>query len=152
MLGAAPVVAAHAPLASSGTTITVEHTKAWGPILALSGGWTVYRLTSKGTSQSTCSGKCAEVFPPVLLSRGQTGAVGDGVGHLGFIARSAGQYQVTYEGIPLYRYIGDKKAGQVNGNLKDAYGHWWVIDPAHPNATPGGSVTPTTVPGTGVAY
>jgi len=143
--------------ASSPTTIMVEKNRTWGPILALSSGWTVYRFVPDGTGKSTCYGKCAQVWPPVLLGMGQKEPMGEeGVAHLGAITRTNGTRQVTYEGIPLYLFIGDKKPGQVTGNIKDSFGQWWTVNPAHPMATPkasgSGSSTTTTLPSSGVAY
>jgi predicted lipoprotein with Yx(FWY)xxD motif len=135
----------------------VEKTKSWGPVLALSGGWTVYRLTRDPMDKSTCSGRCARYWPPVVLAPGQRSPFGHGLGHLGAISRPGGARQVTYEGIPLYRFAGDSEPGQVNGNVKDAFGQWWVVDPANPRSVPehdagGAPTTSTTFPSGGVAY
>jgi predicted lipoprotein with Yx(FWY)xxD motif len=155
----APVVAG----ASSSTVIVVTHNKTWGSMLAMSNGDAIYRLTTDPANKSVCSGTCASAWPPVVLAPGQASPKGQGVSDLGTITRSNGQKQVTYQGIPLYLYIGDHSAGQVNGNIKDAWGQWWVVNPAHPHATPtaaksssgpsssGGGATTTTV-GSGVAY
>jgi predicted lipoprotein with Yx(FWY)xxD motif len=128
------------------TTVIVEKT-AWGQILALSSGWTVYRLVGDGANKSTCSGACARAWPPVLLAPGQKTPTGKGVAHLSSFARSGGERQVSYEGIPLYRFVGDKKAGEINGNVHTPFGQWWVVNPAHPKSTPVKTApTPTTKP------
>jgi predicted lipoprotein with Yx(FWY)xxD motif len=149
-----PIVAG----ASSSTVIVVTHNKTWGSMLAMSNGDAVYRLTTDPANKSVCSGACASAWPPVVLAPGQKRPKGQGVSGLGTITRSNGQKQVTYQGIPLYLYIGDHSAGQVNGNIKDSWGQWWVVNPAHPHATPtaaksssGGGST-TTSAGSGVAY
>jgi predicted lipoprotein with Yx(FWY)xxD motif len=140
------------------TTVMTAHNKTWGTILTLGTGVTVYRLTADGKNKSVCSGTCAKIWPPVVLAPGQKTPAGNGVSGLGTIKRSNGSLQVTYKGVPLYRFIGDHKAGQATGNIKDTWGQWWVVNPAHPTATPtastssGGSVTPTTVAGSGAAY
>ena len=147
-----PTSAATRPRATSTTEITVEKNATWGSILSLSNGDTVYRLTKDSKNKSTCTGACATAWPPVVLASGQKSPLGKGVTRLGTITRANGTRQVTYEGIPLYRYAGDKKSGEVNGNLKDTWGQWWVVNPSDPTATPhrNGS-TSTTAPG-GVAY
>lgn len=140
---------------SAVTTIMVEKNSTWGKILALSGGWTVYRYAKDKTDHSACTGACAKVWPPVLLTAGQSKPMGKGVGHLGSLKRSDGKLQVTYEGIPLYRFVGDVKKGEVSGNGKDKFGSWWSVNPAHPLAVPvphTGGVTTTTAPGGGVSY
>jgi len=150
--GSAPASAARAPDGKSPITIVTEKT-AWGPILALSSGWTVYRFVKDGNNRSTCSGACLQAWPAVILAKGQKEPDGKGVSHLGFIVRAGGAHQVTYEGIPLYLFIGDKKPGQITGNIKDKFGQWWVVNPATPKSVPheaGG--TTTTAGGSGVAY
>ena len=129
------------------TTITIEKSTPWGPILATSSGATVYRFVKDANDKSNCSGVCAVVWPPVLLAKGQTKPDGKGVSHLGAIMRSNGSHQVTYEGIPLYTYVRDSKRS-INGNIKDAFGQWWTVNPAHPKATPvkSGGTTATTAP------
>jgi predicted lipoprotein with Yx(FWY)xxD motif len=156
-VGATPSSAARAPDVSPPTTIVVEKTHSWGPVLALSTGWTVYRLTRDPMNKSTCEAECAKYWPPVVLAPGQKGPVGKGVGHLGILARPGGVLQVTYEGIPLYRFAGDTEAGQINGNVKNSFGQWWVVNPYHPRSVPqkqaGGQTTATTNPFSGgVAY
>jgi predicted lipoprotein with Yx(FWY)xxD motif len=143
--------------ASTSTALQVGHSKVWGSILQLANGRTVYRLTADPANKSVCAGQCAKVWPPVTLAPGQPTPVGHGVSGLGTITRSNGTRQVTVDGEALYLYRGDHKAGQANGNIKDTWGQWWVVDPSHPTATPtatnhAGGGTATTAAGSGVAY
>ncbi|MGB8178787.1 MAG: hypothetical protein WCF63_01305, partial [Acidimicrobiales bacterium] len=50
--------------------------------------------------------------------------------------RSNGTRQVTLDGIPLYRFTGDKEPGEVTGNVKNAFGRWWSINPQNPTVAP----------------
>jgi predicted lipoprotein with Yx(FWY)xxD motif len=151
-------VPAAAGAATSPTTLATTHNKTWGTILTLSNGAVVYRLTADPKNKSVCTGTCAKIWPPVLLASGQKRAAGHGLSGLGTITRSNGTHQVTYKGVPLYRYTGDHKAGQAGGNVKDQWGRWWVVNPAHPRVAPtpvhasAVVTTPTTVPGSGAAY
>jgi predicted lipoprotein with Yx(FWY)xxD motif len=145
--------------ASSPITVTTAQNKTWGKILVLGNGTTVYRLTTDPKNRSVCSGECAKVWPPVVLAAGQkTPVARGGVTGLGTIARSGGVRQVTYKGVPLYRFVGDHKSGQATGNIKDTWGKWWVVNPANPRVAPvavhtsGGGTTPTTAPTSGAAY
>jgi predicted lipoprotein with Yx(FWY)xxD motif len=132
---------------SSPTTITVSQNKTWGPTLTLKDGHTLYRLTKDPKNKSVCTGMCATVWEPVLLATGQSTPVGVGVSHLGSFTRADGTKQVTYEGIPLYRFSNDTKAGEVSGNVKDTWGQWWSINPKSPLTPPkkksGGGTTTT---------
>jgi predicted lipoprotein with Yx(FWY)xxD motif len=142
--------------AAGSTTITVSQNKTWGATLTLKDGFTLYRLTKDSTNKSVCTGKCATVWLPVLLAPGQKAAVGVGVNGLGSFARANGTKQVTYQGIPLYTFFKDTKAGQVSGNVKDTWGQWWSINPKSPHTAPkksgGSGNTTTTTAGGGVGY
>jgi predicted lipoprotein with Yx(FWY)xxD motif len=152
---ATAVLTSSAGAATATTTITVTQNKTWGRTLTLKDGNTLYRLTKDSTDKSTCTGKCATVWVPVVLAAGAKKPVGVGVSHLGSFTRSAGVHQVTYEGIPLYTFIGDKRSGQVTGNVKDTWGQWYSINPSSPLTPPkkkGSSPTTTTTSGGGIAY
>lgn len=146
--------------AASATVVKTAHNKTWGTILVLGNGDTVYRLTADPADKSVCTGACAQTWPPVLLASGQKEPTG--VNGLGTITRAGGRRQVTYKGIPLYLFAGDHKAGQANGNIKDTWGQWWVVNPGHPHTAPtasqasssgaGSGGTTSTVAGSGVAY
>jgi predicted lipoprotein with Yx(FWY)xxD motif len=121
--------------AASSATITVAHNKTWGTILETGSGRAVYAFSKDTKTHSACTGTCAKAWPPVLVSSSSK-PVGKGVSHLGTIKRSGGQVQVTYEGIPLYTFIGDTHAGQVTGNTTDNFGKWWSVNPTHPATAP----------------
>ena len=138
--------------------MTTKHNKTWGTILTLSSGVTVYRLTADSKNKSRVHRGVRHDLAPGILATGPKTPVGNGVSGLGSIKRADGTRQVTYKGVPLYRFVGDRKAGQATGNIKDTWGQWWVVNPAHPTAKPtaatssGGSSAPTTVAGSGAAY
>jgi predicted lipoprotein with Yx(FWY)xxD motif len=148
------------PAGASGspTVVTVTHSSKWGPILTLSNGDTVYRLTADRANHSVCTGPCLAAWPPVLLATGQKAPTGHGVHGLGTINRGNGERQVTYKGVPLYLFVGDHHAGQVNGNIKDTWGQWWTVNPSNPHAVPTASGTKagnsgaTNTQGSGSAY
>ena len=91
-------------------------------MLTNAGGFTLYWFAPDTATRSNCSGSCAAYWPPV------TGlpAAGPGVpGRLGTIARSHGVTQATYNGHPLYTYVGDTRPGQANGNNLNLNGGLW---------------------------
>ena len=91
-------------------------------VLANAKGLTLYSFAPDTATKSACYGSCAVYWPPV------TGPVtaGPGVtGKLATIKRSDGSVQATYDGHPLYTYIGDSAAGQAHGNNLNLNGGLW---------------------------
>ena len=91
-------------------------------VLTSAGGYTLYWFAPDTSSKSTCYGTCAAYWPPV------TGRpiAGPGVtGKLGTIERTGGATQITYDGHPLYTYVGDSAPGQSTGNDINLNGGFW---------------------------
>ena len=85
-------------------------------------GLTLYWFAPDTSTSSACTGSCAVHWPPVSGAP----AAGPGVtGRLGAIKRPGGGLQATYDGHPLYTYIGDSRPGQANGNDLDLNGGYW---------------------------
>jgi predicted lipoprotein with Yx(FWY)xxD motif len=91
-------------------------------VLTNAGGFTVYSFAPDTATRSNCNGPCAAYWPPLTGAA----AAGPGVtGTLGTIARSDGATEATYNGHPLYTYVGDTRPGQANGNNLDLNGGLW---------------------------
>jgi predicted lipoprotein with Yx(FWY)xxD motif len=87
-----------------------------GTILTGPNGKTLYTLAGDSATTSTCTGACLTAWPPLTVASGQQPTAGAGVtGQLGTFSRSDGSVQVTYNGLPLYYWQGDKKAGDTTG-------------------------------------
>ena len=100
-----------------------------GKVVTDAKGWILYRFdkdTAKPTSVSACSGKCAEVWPPVLTD-GNPVVEGMDRSAVGTITRDDGASQLTVGGWPVYRYVGDTKPGQWKGQMVG--GTWFVVAP-----------------------
>lgn len=100
-----------------------------GQILTDSEGFTLYTYKADvpNSGQSTVSGTLAQNWPPLTMASGTPTAPSGVTGQLALIKRTDGTQQVTYNGMPLYRYIGDKAPGDTNGQgLKSA---WYVATP-----------------------
>jgi predicted lipoprotein with Yx(FWY)xxD motif len=131
---AAPVVAPSAPPAApaaSGYAINVGTTRL-GQVLVDSTGQTVYLfLADKGTMSSCNSASCVQYWPPVLTTGAPVAGTGVNGSLLGTTTRADGTAQVTYAGHPLYRFISDKKPGDVAGQGLSAFGApWYVVSPS----------------------
>ena len=91
-------------------------------VLANARGFTLYWFAPDTPAKSVCNGSCAAYWPPV---KGPVTA-GPGVtGRLATIRRADGSAQATYDGHPLYTYIGDTAPGQAHGNDLNLNGGLW---------------------------
>ena len=115
-------------------------------------GMTLYWFVPDTSTASKCTGSCATYWPPV------TGTVtaGSGVtGTLGTITRPDGTTQATYDGHPLYTYVGDTAPGQAKGNGKNLSGGVWyemTVSGAKPATGTSGSTPTSTSTGGGGGY
>jgi predicted lipoprotein with Yx(FWY)xxD motif len=91
-------------------------------VLTNSKGLTLYWFAPDSSSASRCTGSCAAYWPPVF---GKATAGAGVTGTLGTITRPDGTTQATYDGHPLYTYVGDSGPGQASGNNLDLNGGLW---------------------------
>jgi predicted lipoprotein with Yx(FWY)xxD motif len=91
-------------------------------LLTNAAGLTLYWFAPDTSTKSACYGSCAAYWPPVT----GTPSAGPGVtGTLGTITRTGGATQATYDGHPLYTYIGDSAPGTASGNNINLNGGLW---------------------------
>jgi predicted lipoprotein with Yx(FWY)xxD motif len=91
-------------------------------VLADAKGFTLYWFVPDTATKSNCNGSCAAYWPPV---KGPATAGAGVTGKLGTIKRSDGSTQATYNGHPLYTYVGDTAPGQAHGNDLNLNGGLW---------------------------
>jgi predicted lipoprotein with Yx(FWY)xxD motif len=121
-------------VATSNTTVTTHKTSR-GKVLANSRGFTLYVFVKdteggKGKSaKSTCNGKCANTWPPLLVKNGGKAVSAGGVNQklLGTARRTDESTQVTYNGWPLYTNMSDPKAGTIVGEGVAQFGGRWYL-------------------------
>jgi len=127
VLGGSVAAATSAPAsgpASAPGTPAVLKTATIGRVTVLTNakGLTLYWFAPDTSARSVCYGTCAAYWPPVT----GTPVAGPGVtGRTGTISRTGGGTQVTYDGHPLYTYVGDTAPGQASGNNLDLNGGFW---------------------------
>ncbi len=114
--------ASSAPASSSGGTTLEAKTIGGQQVVVNSKGFTLYWFAPDTSTTSKCTGTCATYWPPV---RGPATAMSGVTGTLGTITRSDGTKQATYDGHPLYTYVGDTAPGQAKGNGKNLSGGLW---------------------------
>ncbi len=105
-----------------------------GTVLVDGQGLTLYMFVPDAQrGRSTCYGRCASGWPPLRLPAGQTVPVAGGQARtslLGTTARKDGGLQVTYDGWPLYLWVGDTGPGQATGQgINSLGGRWYVLSP-----------------------
>jgi predicted lipoprotein with Yx(FWY)xxD motif len=113
----------------SGAVIKTTSTSK-GTVLVTAQGKTIYWFAIDTPTKSNCNGSCASFWLPVL---GKPSAATGASLTMGFgtITRADGKVQATYDAHPLYTYVGDTSAGQVNGNGKNVSGGlWWAMTPS----------------------
>ena len=120
---------APAPAATSTSTALKTTTIDGMTVLTNGKGFTLYSFAPDTPTTSKCYGSCAAYWPPVIGSS----AAGSGLpGETGTIKRTDGSLQLTYNGHPLYTYIGDSAPGQATGNNLNLNGGLWLEVPASP--------------------
>jgi predicted lipoprotein with Yx(FWY)xxD motif len=119
-----------------------------GKVLVNSQGRTLYLFQRDSGTQSTCTGTCAVNWPPLHANSSPTVGEGANASTVATTRRPNGTSQVTYNSHPLYLFVGDKKAGDTNGEGVSAFGgSWFAVSPA------GNQVAPqTSSPGGGYGY
>jgi predicted lipoprotein with Yx(FWY)xxD motif len=123
LLGAAVAGASPAAPAATATGAGLKTTTIGGTtVLTNARGFTLYWFAPDTPAASKCYGSCAAYWPPVT----GTAAAGPGLpGRVGTITRTGGTRQLTYNGHPLYTYIGDTAPGQARGNNLNLNGGLW---------------------------
>src|SRR5439155_2698618 len=121
-----------ASLAGGAVLPTVKTTSVGtlGKVVVSASGRTLYHYTDETKGKVTCAGACAKLWPPLLVKAGAKPVAGTGVvaSKLGVLKRPDGTLQVTYGGLGLYLYAGDKKAGDANGEALES--SWYAVSPA----------------------
>jgi predicted lipoprotein with Yx(FWY)xxD motif len=140
-LSASLLPATTAGAAPKSVVVSTVKTAKFGTVLV--SGKTLYTLQP---SKTACTAACLKAWPALALPKGvakATAGAGVTASKLGSMTRSNGVRQVTYNGKALYTFIGDKSAGQVNGNVTDTFGKWSDIATVKPAVSGSGS-SPTT--------
>jgi predicted lipoprotein with Yx(FWY)xxD motif len=130
---------AAAPASSGAVSSSALKTTTIGGAAVLTNGkgFTLYWFVPDTSTKSNCNGSCATYWPPV---KGPATAGAGVTGKLATITRSDGSVQATYNGHPLYTYVGDKAPGQAKGNgLNLSGGVWHEVTVSGAAAAPSGS-------------
>jgi len=138
----------------SSSTVSSTPNPVSGTILTDADGWTLYTWQGDEEGDSYCYDRCAEVWPPFVISEDL--AAPNGLpGVLGLMERDDGAWQVTYNDWPLYYFSGDTQPGDTTGNGATGFGAVWsvvglgsapIAQPAQPAPSPVPSALPAPAP------
>jgi len=116
---------------SSGTASVSTKTSSLGTFLVDANGRTLYLWDADHGPKSTCTGACAQAWPPLTTTGTPKASGAVKASLLGTTKRADGSSEVTYAGHPLYTFAGDTQAGQTTGQGSNGFGApWWVVTPA----------------------
>jgi predicted lipoprotein with Yx(FWY)xxD motif len=146
-----------AATASAGTSVslvkTASNSTVGKTVLIAADGRTLYSLSGEHAGKWICtSHACLKAWPPLVAKAGSSPR--GSVPSLGTVKRPGGITQVTYKGMPLYTFVGDRKPGDAKGQgIKDR-GSVWTADTtaAASSAAPATSTTSSSSSGGGYGY
>jgi len=94
----------------------------------------LYRFDADEPNKSNCVDACVDAWPPVtVVEGGSVYLAGVNPKQVGAIRRPDGQIQLTIGTHPIYRYAGDAKPGELNGQgIGNA---WFAVSPTGEKVT-----------------
>jgi predicted lipoprotein with Yx(FWY)xxD motif len=118
-----------------------------GTVLVNQHGKSLYMFGKDRRGKSSCSGACAQNWPPLLTTSMPKAGSGVSASKLRTVKRSDGKTQVVYAGHPLYTFIAAQAAGDVNGQGINAFGGiWTLLMPSGSKVSGMGAGTPSPTP------
>ena len=105
-------------------------------VLTNAKGFTLYTFAPDTSTKSVCNGACATAWPPQAAPASVKSPYAT-------IKRSDGSTQLTFDGHPLYTFVGDTAPGKASGNGVTAFGGLWKEVPASGSAASAGSSSPS---------
>jgi predicted lipoprotein with Yx(FWY)xxD motif len=143
------------PALPANSAISIHQTSL-GKTLADADGRTLYLFAGDKPNVSTLSPAGRAFWPPFTAATTPSAAGGVLVGDIGAVTGTTGAGQVTYNGHPLYYFVGDHNPGQTTGEGLNQFGaRWYVLSPsgaAITSASQANAPSPSTGGGSGYSY
>jgi predicted lipoprotein with Yx(FWY)xxD motif len=114
------------PEESTGTTVGVADIDL-GTIVTDADGLSLYLFTPDESGEPTCTGGCAEAWPPVLVDGELVAPEGIDPALLSAVEHPDGGAQLKFGKWPVYRFAGDAAPGDATG--QGSGGQWFLIGP-----------------------
>lgn len=112
---------------ATAATVAVADNAKLGKILVDGGGRTLYLFEADKATGSTCYGRCASYWPPLLTNGAPQAGAGVNASLLGTTTRTDGSVEVTYGGHPLYYVVTDHNPGDATGQGVNNFGAVWDV-------------------------
>lgn len=114
---------------ATGPIVRTASTAGLGDHLTDANGRSLYMFAVDARQLSRCTDACAVAWPP-FAGDASSGDATVSQSMLGTIDRADQRRQSTYNGMPLYYYEDDKKAGDIEGQGKEEFGgRWYLVSP-----------------------
>ena len=124
--------------APASSAVSLEQTSV-GSVLVDASGRTLYLFEGDRPDVSTLSAAGRAIWPPFTAKAKPSAMSGASAALIGTIPASG---QVTYNGHPLYYYVGDQHTGQTAGQGLNQFGaRWYVLSSAGRAITSTGAST-----------
>jgi predicted lipoprotein with Yx(FWY)xxD motif len=129
------------PVAAS-SAISVKQTSV-GKVLTDANGRALYLFAGDKPGVSKLSAAGLAVWPAFSSATPPKATGGAVAGQIGTATGSGGGTQITYNGHPLYYFVGDHSPGQIHGQALNEFGaRWYVLSATGATIT----TTPTSAP------
>lgn len=114
------------PAAAPTSAISVRQTPV-GKVVVDGSGRTLYLFARDGRNVSRLSAAGRAIWPPFTAATLPAATGGASAAQIGTVSATGGARQITYNGHPLYYYVGDHGPGQVNGQGLNQFGARWYV-------------------------
>jgi len=111
--------------AGGGAKLATADVAGLGKVVVDGNGRTVYVFDKDTSGKSNCEGDCLAKWPAVAAGDGTPQLDGIDASVVGTVTRSDGSKQLTLDGLPIYLFASDAKAGDAKGQAVG--GIWWVV-------------------------
>jgi predicted lipoprotein with Yx(FWY)xxD motif len=126
LAGAAPSAAVDAE-AQTRATLIVRDSR-YGRVLFDGRGFALYAFTrDRRGGPSRCYGTCAKAWPVYYSKAALRAGTGVKRSLIGTVRRRDGRRQVTYNGWPLYYYVGERSPGVILCQNVVEFGGTWLV-------------------------
>ena len=101
----------------------------YGKVLVNGSGRVLYLFSADRGGVSSCYTACATAWPPFLVTQAPPAGPALNGALASTTMRNDGTQQATYNGHPLYFYVGDRSPGEIKCQAVVEFGGgWYVVD------------------------